>query len=240
MSILPSLLDLAAFTQTVEADFITGLTLPERQAIGAPDDWAAKDLVAHVTTWRERGAEELKAVRQGPLPPEAQEFDQINRAIFDENHGQAWEVILRRAKESWVAYVNALRDLNDGLLAASGSTDQPDRPLWRRVTVDAGNHPVLHYAEFARRRGRGASATRWMEGPLLLLLGVDPADEWHGVLHYNLACHYAQVAMPDKALDSLRLSLGLNPGLREWSKQDADLAPLHPDPRFSSVAGSKA
>jgi hypothetical protein len=235
MSKLPTLLDLAAFSQMVEGEYVGGLTPQERQAAGAPDDWAAKDLVAHVTTWRERGAEDLKAILRGPLPPEPKEFDEVNRAIFDQNHGQTWEVVLGRVKKSWGAFTMALRDLTEDMLAGSGGEAQLDRPLWRRVTVDAGNHPVLHYAEFARRRGRGASATQWMEGLSPLLLAVDPAGEWHGVVHYNLACHYAQTGWPDKALDSLRAALELSPGLKEWSRQDSDLAPLHPDPRFSSV-----
>jgi len=186
MSKLPTLLDLAAFSQMVEGEYIGGLTPQERQAAGAPDDWAAKDLVAHVTTWRERGAENLKAIRRGPLPPEPQEFDEVNRAIFDQNHGQAWEVVLGRVKKSWDNFTIALRDLTEDMLAGSGGEAQSDRPLWRRVTVDAGNHPVLHYAEFARRRGRESSATQWMEGLSPLLLAVDPSGEWHGVVHYNL------------------------------------------------------
>ena len=120
------------------------------------------------------------------------------------------------------------------MLAGAGGEAQLDRPLWRRVTVDAGIHPVLHYAEFARRRGRGASATQWMEGLSPLLLAVDPAAEWHEVVHYNMACHYAQTGMSDKALDSLRAALELSPGLGEWSRQDSDLAALHEDLRFSS------
>jgi tetratricopeptide (TPR) repeat protein len=240
MSRLPTLLDLAACTQKVEGEFVAGLTSQERRAVGAPDDWSAKDLVAHVTTWRERGAVELEAIHHGPLPPEAQEFDEVNRAIFDDNHRQAWKVVLRRTMESWEAYLTALRHLTEDLLSASASADPADRPLWRRVTVDAGNHPVLHYAEFARRRGRTAAATRWMEEAVPRLLAVDPAEAWHGVVHYNLACHYAQSGLADKALESLRVALGLHPGLTEWSRTDSDLAPLHGDPRFSRIVGTAA
>jgi len=231
MANLPSLLSLASFSGQVEAEFVAELTPPERQAIGVPDDWAAKDLVAHVTTWRQRGAEDLKAILRGPLLPEPQEFDEVNRAIFDQNHGQAWEVVLGRVKKPWESFTMALRDLTEDRLAARGAEVQPDRPLWRRVTVDAGNHPVLHYAEFARRRGRGASATQWMEGLSPLLLAVDPAGR---PLQPGLPLR--PNGMPDKALDSLRASLELSPGPREWSRQDSDLAPLHEDPRFLALS----
>src|SRR3990170_457937 len=240
MAKLPSLLSLTSYSGQVEAEFVAELTPPEREAIGVCDDWAAKDLVAHVTTWRERGAEDLKAVLRGPLPPEPQEFDEVNRAIFDQNHGQPWEVVLGRVKKSWDNFTMALRDLTEDMLAGAGGEAQLDRPLWRRVTVDAGNFPVLHYAEFARRRGRVASATQWMEGLSPLLLSVDPAGEWHGVVHYNLACHYAQTWVPDKALDSLRAALELAPGLKEWSRQAPALPPPPPAPGFPSAVDPKS
>jgi len=154
MAKLPSLLNLASYSRQVEAEFVAELTPPERQAIGVPDDWAAKDLVAHVTTWRERGAEDLKAILRGPLPPEPKVFDEVNRAIFDQNRGQAWEVVLSRVKISWENFTLALRELTEDILAGSGGEAQLDRPLWRRVTVDAGNHPVLHYADPDQPDGR--------------------------------------------------------------------------------------
>jgi hypothetical protein len=240
MSRLRSLLDLASFAQHIEAEFVAELSPQEREAVGTPDDWAAKDLVAHLTTWRERAAEGLKADHHAPPQAEPEEFDEVNRAIFDQNYGQSWEGVLLRAKEAWLVFTKNLGDLTEDLLAASADGAQAGRPLWRRVTVDAGNHPVLHYAEFARRRGGGASATRWMEAVSPLLVAVDPSGEWHGVVHYNLACHYAQTGMKDNALNSLRISLELNPGLTEWSRQDSDLAPLHTDPRFSSLIGSES
>ena len=184
MAKLPGLLSLASYSGQIEAEFVAESTPPERQAIGVPDDWAAKDLVAHVTTWRQRGAEDLKAILRGPLPPEPQEFDEVNRAIFDQNHGQAWEVVLGRVKKPRENFTMALRDLTEDMLAASGGEAQPGRPVWRRVTVDAGNHPVLHFAEFPRRRGRGASAS------------------WHGVVNEIPACRYAQTGMAERALDS--------------------------------------
>jgi hypothetical protein len=210
----------------------------ERTAVGSPQDWAAKDLLAHVTTWRERGAEELEAARHGPLPPESQEFDEANRVIFEQNRDQPWEVLLRRAKESWQAYSTHLGRLNEAELLAGGTEAQPGRPLWRRITVDAGNHPMLHYAEFSRLHGRADSGTRWMASLTPLLLAVDPSSEWHGVVHYNLACHFALSGHPEPALESLRQSLELNPGLRQWSRQDADLASLHNNPIFIDLAGA--
>lgn len=239
MSRLTSLIDLASYTRGVEAEFVKDLSAAERDASGSFEDWAAKDLVAHVTTWRERGVAELEAARGGRMEPEADEFEEANQAIYQKNRHLPWEVILRRGETSWTALTKSLKDLPEDLLALTAA-GQPTRPLWRRITVDAGNHPVLHYSEFSRRRGRPVPATRWMEGLTPLLLAVDPSGEWHGVVHYNLACHYAQSGMTDSALESLARSLGRNPGLREWSTKDVDLVPIRSDPRFASITGPQA
>jgi hypothetical protein len=239
LSKLASMQALAAYSQHVEAQFVADLTPAERISVGTPLDWAAKDLVAHLATWRAHSAEELQAVQLGPLPPELEEFDEVNRAIFDETHALSWEAVLERASASWQAFAKALGDLTEGQLSGTGGDGPSGRPLWRRVTVEAGSHPVMHYAEFARRRDGAVAATRWMDGAAPLLLAIDASDEWGAVVHYNLACHYAQADMPDKALDSLRVALDLNPGLAEWSTKDSDLARLHDDPRFDSITRSK-
>jgi hypothetical protein len=236
---LPVLLDIVAFTRSLEGAFVAELTQEERRASGAPDDWAAKDLVAHVTTWRERGLRDLEAARLGRLDPEPQEFDEVNRAIFEENSGLTWEAVLRRVDASWEGYSGELGKLPEEALNLSAE-GQPSRPLWRRITVDAGNHPCLHYAEFARRHGRSDSAERWMEGMAPLLARVDPAPEWQAVIQYNLACHYALSAHPQEALAALRASLEHNPGLRDWARQDPDLAALHTEPSFGTAVGPAA
>jgi hypothetical protein len=237
MSKISTLLDTAKFTRQLEAEFVAELSPQERLASGKPDDWAAKDLVAHVTSWRERGTADLEAARSGSIDPEPQEFDEANRAIFEENRDLPWDTVLGRVKTSWTAFLETLAELPDELMVLSAA-DQPTRPLWRRISVEAGNHPCMHYAEYARRHGRTASATRWMEGMARLLRLVDPSPEWHGIVDYNLACHYALSGQTDNALDALRLSFERNPGLRDWSKQDSDLGPLHSDPRFTSLVGS--
>ncbi|HMK09040.1 MAG TPA: hypothetical protein VK449_08445 [Anaerolineales bacterium] len=238
MSKRESLLALAALARSIEEEFIAELPAVERSATGTPDDWSPKDIVAHVTTWRERGAEELGLLGQQALPPEVREFDEINRKIFDQNRHLSWDSVHARARVSWDRFLEALGVLPGDFLEAGPPAGASGRPLWRRLTVDAANHPALHYAEFARRRGRIKSSTRWMEALAPVLFAVDPSGEWHAVIHYNLACHYAQTGFPDKALAALQLSLELNPGLRTSARQDPDLAPLQGDSRFTTLVVS--
>jgi hypothetical protein len=74
-----------------------------------------------------------------------------------------------------------------------------------------------------------------MEALTPRLLALDSSPEWRGVVLYNLACHFAQAGMPDRALLELRTGLGLNPGLKEWSQQDSDLAPLRGLPGYQTL-----
>ena len=235
MSLKSSLVSLIDYSRTVEADFLRELTEPEVEATGAPDQWSAKDLVAHVTTWRERGTEELLAVRAGVVPPDLQEFDGVNRAIYFENRDQTWKALRGRGEAAWQAFTSAIAELPDDLLTTAYADLTQTRPVWRRITVEAGTHPTLHFSEYAMRHGRGHSARRWMEGLTPRLLAVDSSPEWHGVVHYNLACHLALSGQSEAALESLATSLDLNPSLREWSTQDPDLASLHQDPHFADL-----
>lgn len=235
MSQKSSLVALLDYSRTVEAEFLRELTDPEIEATGAPDQWTAKDLVAHVTTWRERGTEDLLAVRAGVAPPELREFDGVNREIYFENRDQTWDALRGRGQVAWQALASAIAEFPEDVLTTAHAELTQTSPVWRRITVEAGSHPVLHFSEYAMRHGRGDSARRWMEALTPHLLSVDSSPEWHGVVHYNLACHFALSGQAEAALESLVKSLDLNPSLRKWSTQDPDLASLHQDPHFAEL-----
>ena len=64
------------------------------------------------------------------------------------------------------------------------------------------------------------------------LAKLDPAADWQGTVRYNLACHYALTGQKEAAIAALGEALVLNPGLRDWSKQDTDLACLREEPGY--------
>lgn len=239
MSDRARLLRLTEHSRTVEQEFLGSLTEAERSAVGSADGWAAKDLIAHLTAWRHRGTEELLSARRGDVLAEIEEFDPVNLEIFEAHRHLTLEEITTRSVAAWQAFSDALRATPDELLLSSEPSGGR-RPLWRHMTIEAVNHPVTHMAEFALQHGRPHLARGWVEAMIPLLLGLDSAAEWHGVVHYNLACHQAQTGQPDAALASLEVGLTHRPDLREWSTRDPDLEPLRGHPRFASVTGQSA
>ena len=235
MTLQAKLLELTAYARGVEVEFLDDLPAVERDASGTAQDWTAKDIVAHIASWRVRGSQRLAAEARGEVLEEEQEFDEANRVLYEKNRGLSWDEVNKLSREAWAGFLEALRETTEAALTAtSGSAGS--RPVWRRVTVDAGTHPVFHLSEHAIGHGRGPRALSWMEGLSLSLIDLDPAPEWHGVVHYNMACTFALSGQSEAAFQSLRQSLQLNPGLREWANQDSDLASLHADPQFAELA----
>ena len=55
------LLDVLSFAHQQEMAFIDTLPDDERAASGAPDQWSAKDMMAHLATWKLRLLDRLQA-----------------------------------------------------------------------------------------------------------------------------------------------------------------------------------
>ncbi len=234
MTLQAKLLDLTDFARSVEVEFLDDLNAAEREASGAADNWAAKDLVAHIGSWRARGIQQLAAHSRGEDQEEEQELDETNRVLYEQNRDLTWDEVNRRSREAWGGLLQALRETDEAILTgASGPAGS--RPVWRRLTVDAGTHPVFHFSEYSIHHRRAPRALSWMEKLSGRLIDLDPAPEWHGVVHYNMACHFALSGQPQPAFESLRKSLQLNPGLREWASQDSDLLSLHGTPQFAEL-----
>ena len=87
------------------------------------------------------------------------------------------------------------------------------------------------------RHGQAALATRMEEEGAARLGALDDSPSWRGEILYNLACQFALNGEHEKALVLLTESLSLQPGLREWSTQDADLVSLREDPAFLALVG---
>ena len=63
-------------------------------------------------------------------------------------------------------------------------------------------------------------------------VAIQPTD--FAVL-YNVACSYALVGEPQKALDALDRAVGTGKGFRAWLEHDPDLDAIRDSPRFKEI-----
>lgn len=61
-------------------------------------------------------------------------------------------------------------------------------------------------------------------------LGGDP-----GLVHYNVACGYAQQGQTHKALEQLRIATENGFCQADWAEEDPDLAPLRTNEQFQNI-----
>lgn len=141
-------------------------------------------------------------------------------------------------KRNWLEVEDILHSSNLGLLQAlekiSAEQLESDeflegsegRPAWRNLSGVMLGHPVLHICEYLVQQGDAEQGMRIMLDFTEKGRALDDGDVWQGLQSYNQACYFALAGYKPQAQEKLAEALRLNPGLEEWSKQDADLASL--------------
>ncbi len=234
-SLKTRLLDLLQEAHTASQGFIDDLTDLERAAIGTPQRWAAKDLVAHATFWMECQSQALAAAVRGENPPKFDDFEKLNQETFESRRHRSWvdvNIDLNRALDTLVEHVHRLSEAD--VSNPDRFAWQKGRPLWIPIVSNAYLHPQAHFAEFYLKRGDLQRATRIQETVTRQMSRLDGATG-RGMALYNMACFYTAVGKPARALELLPEALRLDPSLVEWSKQDPDLVPLHDDPAYKAL-----
>jgi tetratricopeptide (TPR) repeat protein len=229
--------------RAAEEEQVFGATLSdeERAAPGTPERWSAKDLMAHLASWKEWEAHNLELAARGETPHDAGDLDLVNADILERNQHRPWSEVLavwQRAQDSLVERLNALSEAD--LTSTEYFPWQAGRPLWRLIAGNSYTHPITHLAQYYAEHGRVAYANQIQGEAADLLAQLDDSPAWQGILSYNLACHYALVGEKEKAIAGLRRALGLNPELIEWSKQDSDLASLRQEAAYQALYASLA
>ncbi len=236
MAFKERLLDLIEQGYAEEEVFMSSLSEEERARTGTPEDWSARDLIAHVAAWKSRVAAEIAAARRGEPPAPGEELDHINAGIFEENRGKTWGMIQEDAgyaKNELAAQTSALTE--EELADPKWIGAREGRPIWRRIVNDGYSHPLAHLAEYYAKHGNPERAAALSDQVAKALAPLDNSPEWQATLTYNRACFAAQAGQTDQALKLLGEALRANPDLVEWSKEDPDLASLRDDPRYHAL-----
>jgi len=224
MGLRSDLLNLLQHAYEREQDFLAGLSEQTRAECGLPDDWSAKDLIAHVAAWKERTVCELTALAKGQPAPEFGDLDEFNARVFADHRDLDWERVVSTLELTHRQLCDAILATPDELLVRPRSPDRPDELVWWIVVARGVNHPLGHLAERLAEEGQIDQAAQMQEQVAALLLELDTDPRWHSYVHYGLARVYAGLGWADKTACELAMAVDLNPDLAERARTDSRLA----------------
>lgn len=230
------LLDVLSFAHQQEMAFIDTLPDDERAASGAPDQWSAKDMMAHLATWKLRLLDRLQAVARGePLPDDPRPDDQINAEIYAAHHAKTWDEVRAMVAEAHNRTLIYARTALEAELTKEDRSVHPDgRPPWIALLAENVSHAVAHLWDYQLHHGRPAEGVALQESVTERLRAFDdPGIVAFGV--YNLACVYARAGQHEQAIEALGEALRLRPALAGWSQQDPDLDSLRDLPGYRAL-----
>ena len=209
-------------TRAAERELFGALDREVRDRPMRPGDWSPKDHQAHLTAWKGRQAERIRAIRRGePFPTDAREDDEINAELQVIRADWTWEAIVAEADEVSRQLADEVRAAGDDVLLRSGS-------LVGGIFGNGPLHAATHFgwlveAGIGMDPGR-VEAFLEAEEQMLAATGLPDADRGTGV--YNLACAHAMAGRLDRARPMLRDAFRLRPDLVAFAKEDPDLLAL--------------
>ena len=240
MTLKQQLLDSIQRAYHEEIRFIAEAGDDELAREGAPDDWAIKDIFAHIGSWKAIVAERLDlADRDNPSPLYALPLDEQNFQFYDEHAGQPWPEVRALIENGYRDLRAAVEALPDEYLSEVDRFPwQDDRPLWQRIGHMGFYHPLYHLAELYLERGNRTHAHEVLLEATDGMSTMSAEAPFIGSYAYNLACFYALEGEKEQALDRLRQAFENRPSLIEWSKQDSDLDSLRDDPDYLALVSA--
>ena len=131
----------------------------------------------------------IAALMHAEPVPDFSDYERINRAIFDTNRDRTLAEIVAEGDRAQADFVALIRSLPEDDLAQPGRfSDQEARSLAEQILGNGFEHPVVHYADYYRRRGDLAKGTQVYQASVA---AVADWPEQYGIARYNLACFYA-------------------------------------------------
>ena len=195
-------------------------------APAAPGQWTLKDTLAHLMSWRQVAAGELDAVRTGsPAPEVAGDDDTQNAESYAATHDLSARAVLDSAARSWDALAAAVSACSEEMLQAP-RPHHPQLKVWPVVPENAVDHMADHLGYLYSDQGDAAADEKAAIWRYDVETAAFPEDRRRGVEEYVLARFYASKGHLEEASNRLERALALRPELREWAKQDPELAKL--------------
>lgn len=235
------LVDLVRRGQAEEQAFLAGLPESERMRVGAFDHWSAKDHIAHLTAWRKRLVHILRTAARDETPPVYHDLDHLNAESYEQDRYLTWPDVLAEADEVTDEVAAIVSELPEDLLADPNRfAGREGVPLWRTVLGNTYWHVMTHLASYSAQEKDLQRAGQLGERMAQATIEFDPSEESRSIALYNLACLYAQIGQPERAIPLLRESFSMNSSLMPFSKEDPDLISLKERPEYQALYGESA
>ncbi len=220
----------------LEQQFMNEQPMEERENPGTLEKGSRKDVIAHIETWNERLAENIRKSLRGETLRRSEDFNAENKIIFETHQANSWHQVIGFAALAHQNLIDAVALLGDaGLERTDLLPWQSNQPIWRNIVGNAYSHALIHIGEHYREHGDLEMYISYLEKIALEPRGLDDSPAWQGTARYNLACAHALRGEIAKALEELRDALRLNPGLTEWSREDPDLESLRGEPAYQAL-----
>ncbi len=220
----------------MEEQFLQEQPAEERGLPGTFERWSRKDVIAHIETWNDLLAANIRASLSGGTPVDHGDPNEKNFEIFNMHCAKSWQEVYDYAARAHQDLIDAVRQLgNEGLQRGDVLPWLEAQPGWRYIGGSTFNHTLIHLGEYHRDRGNILAYTSYLEQMCRLSAGLDDDPTWQGNVLYNLACAHALSGQTQQALEELCQALRLNPRLSEWSRQDADLESLRGEPAYQAL-----
>jgi hypothetical protein len=212
------LIDGIQAARAAERDVLAALDPGVRDAPAPDGGWGPKDTQAHLSAWRGRMAERLRALRDGTDEPAEVETDEMNAILHAERAGWSWVQIAADADAT-----------TDDLVAEIGAAADETIALPRISGLVMGNgpeHTLTHLAPIAGRAGLESRTLELADA----ITGIVDRGGWPSraaaFARYNLACFHALSGNLDVARSLLRQALPEQEELRDYAPADDDLIAL--------------
>jgi tetratricopeptide (TPR) repeat protein len=205
----------------------------------APGLWTGKDHLAHLMSWRQVAAQELRTARTGDALIEISSDDDVQNAKFYEaTHGMRAGEVVDAARRSWDQLAEEIDKCSEENLVGPRPR-YPEQKLWEVVPGNTYNHMPGHVASWLAEQGEDDQAERMAIWSHDVAAGSFPEDRTRAVATYNLGCFYAARGRTREALPHLARGIELRPDLREWARKDTDLDPIRSNAEVARLlAGS--
>lgn len=234
MSIKDQLLDILEKSRKVELEFLDNLTAEERAQGGTFEEWAAKDVLGHVTYWQAFNSQRSSAWARGEELEPTSDFNSENARIYKRFAGSSLEEVEAHAKQAYATAREAIESLYEDQLM--GTTEGSDTTkLWQELVGNIYSHKLMHFSDFYQKHGNNKAAGALWNDWAEVVAGLDDDPEWQGLVNYNAACGMALAGDKEGAFGTLEKALKARPSLVDWSRLDSDLAILHDTPEYREL-----